>query len=94
MLYWFKDLILTQNWETTYTYFSDSLHVLMLWSNRTRRNGFKLKERRFRLDIRKEVFHSKCGEGLHRLPRDVADTPSLETLKVRLGGALSILTEL
>jgi len=25
----------------------------------------------------------------HRLPREVVDAPSLETLKVRLGGALS-----
>jgi len=30
----------------------------------------------------------------HRLPRGVVDAPSLETLKVRLDGALSNLTEL
>ncbi|KAK4823916.1 hypothetical protein QYF61_008129 [Mycteria americana] len=57
--------------------------------DRTRGNGFKLKEGRFRLDIRKKVFYDKGGETLEQLPREVVHAPSLETFKVRLDGALS-----
>ncbi|KFQ04057.1 hypothetical protein N330_12004, partial [Leptosomus discolor] len=52
-------------------------------------NGFKLKEGRFRLDIRKKFFTTRVVEHWNRLPSKVADTPSLETFKVRLDGALS-----
>ncbi|KFV93005.1 hypothetical protein N327_06581, partial [Fulmarus glacialis] len=52
-------------------------------------NGFKLKEGRFRLDIRKKFFTMRVVKHWHRLPREAVDAPSLETLKVRLDGALS-----
>ena len=52
-------------------------------------NGLKLKEERFRLDIRKKFFTTRMMRHWHRLPRDVVDAPSLETLKVRLDGAMS-----
>ncbi|KFW69664.1 hypothetical protein AS28_01033, partial [Pygoscelis adeliae] len=54
-------------------------------------NGFKLKEGRFRLDIRKTFFTLRVVKHWHRLPREVVDAPSLATFKVRLDRALSSL---
>ena len=57
--------------------------------NRTRGNGFKWKEGRFRLGITKKFFKIKVVRHWHRLPREVIDALSLQTLKVKLHGALS-----
>ncbi|KFP68763.1 hypothetical protein N322_12827, partial [Cariama cristata] len=44
----------------------------------------KLKESRFRLDIRKKFFMVRLVRHWHRLPREAVDVPSLDVLKARL----------
>ena len=52
-------------------------------TNRTRGNGHKLYQRRFRLDISKNFF-SQSGQALEWLPREVVESPSLAVFKKRL----------
>lgn len=57
-------------------------------SNRTKRNIFKLKEWRFRLDVKGKFFTQGVVRYWNRLPREVMNALPLEVFRARLGGAL------
>ena len=56
--------------------------------NRTRGNGLKLRQGRFRLDIRRKLFTQRVVTHRNRLSKVVVDAPSLEAFKDVVLGSL------
>jgi len=55
----------------------------------TKGNNFKLKESRYRFNVRMKFFMIRVVRHWNTLPREAGDAPSLNVFKIRLNGALS-----